>query len=271
MHLSPPRTAGFVARLILAGLFVTATSGVAADESAEIWLDRLEAAADDTRTLRATARMTSVIDLLDETTIRFGELTYAASADDQPARFAVRFKRLLVDNAVQDIDKAYIYDGRFLLERDARDRTATRRELVAEGEEAELELGDGPFPVPLNLKKDRVLGRFTAEVIAADAENDPQVGRGAGGTGGAGGAGSVHLRLTPREGVEMEAESIDLWFDRATLLPLRAATLHDDGDRTIVDLFNSEANVELAEGVFDTALPAAAESDGWQLQDVPLD
>lgn len=229
----------------------------AVEPTAGDWLTFLEASAGELQTLAARVTMTKIVEFLDDESIRYGDLKYAAADETHDAvRFAVRFTHLSIDDEVQQIDQAYIFGGRWLLDLDAQDRTATRRELVPEGERAELGLGDGPFLIPLNLKKDRLLQRFEVELIPA-AEDDPQTD-----------AGCFHLRLTPRPGVEAEAEQLDLWFDREDLLPRRAASLEDDGDRTIVELSKLNPNADLDADAFDTALPT---DQGWQLQVVPLD
>lgn len=242
---------------------VVATEEIAPvqSESAESWLGLLEASATKTRTLKARARLTSRGALFDDETVRFGDLVYAGHDGDTPARFAVRFNRLKMDGFVDPIDQAYIFDGRWLLDLNGDDRTATRRELMPEGQQANLNVGEGPFPLPLDLNKDRVLQRFIVELMPA-AEDDPQAGSQASE------AGSVHLQLIPRDHTEIDAEQIDLWFDRATRLPLRAVTLQEDGDTTILDLFQNSPDAELRPGVFNTAFP---EDGQWETQTVPLD
>ena len=234
-------------------------------DTAEAWLARLEADAQRLGTLEARVRVTSVQALLDDKTIRFGDLAYAAGLDAgggndeaRPARFAVRFDRILLDGQLQEADQAYVFDGRWLLERNSREKTATRRELAA-ADAAGLMQGEGPFPIPLNLNKQRVMERFSVELMPP-AEDDPP-------TEGEADAGTVHLRLTPRETVEVDAERVDLWFDRATGQPRRAASLQEDGDATIIDLFEREADAAIDAAAFDTTLPAG---DGWDTQTVPL-
>ncbi|MBB6431081.1 LolA family protein [Algisphaera agarilytica] len=227
------------------------------EPTAEGWLTLLESSASETLTLTARVRMTTIASLLEEETQRFGPLKYAAADDQNPSmRFAVQFTRMKIEDLIEDIDQSYIYDGRWLLDMDAIDKTATQRELVPEGEQANLELGDGPFLLPLNLRKDRVLQKFDVELIDA-AEGDPKSD-----------AGTFHLRLTPKPAAGTDAQRIDLWFDRETLLPLRAATLEADDDQTIVDLFQLEANAEISDDTFETSLPT---EPGWELQVVPLD
>lgn len=240
----------------VSGQSIEPTPAATAEPSAEDWLTFLEASAGELQNLTARVTMTKVADLLDETSQRFGNLVYdAADEDHRAVRFAVRFDVLKIDDLIEKIDQAYIFDGRWLLDLDEKDRTASRRELVPEGEIADLDLGDGPFLIPLNLKKDRLLRRFEVELVPA-ATDDP-----------AADAGSFHLRLTPRPGIESQAEVLDLWFDRETLLPLRAASLQDDGDQTTIDLTELQPNAGHDDGVFDTQLPTGK---GWQTQVVPL-
>ena len=234
------------------------------DKEAATWLERLEAAAAEHHTLRARVRMRSIQDLLDDETIRFGDMGYARGHTQGdatlPTRFAVVFDRLKAQEAALEvINRRYVYDGHWLLDVDAQAHTATRREVVAAeavGDRA-MQWGDGPFLVPLNLKKDRVLERFDVALAQPNADEDPKAE-----------AGSIHLVLTPRANVEMDATQLDLWFDRTTLLPLRAASMQSDGDQTVIDLFEVAVNVDLPADAFNTALP---DETGWELQTVPLD
>ena len=239
-------------------------------ETAEAWLTRLEADAQRLDSLKARVRVTSVQALLGDRSIRFGDLRYEAASEPkggdgeaQPARLAVMFDRILLDGQLQDADQAYVFDGRWLLERNGREMTATRRELAA-GDAAGLTQGEGPFPIPLNLNKRRVMERFAVELMPA-GDDDPPAEEGA--EGGEQDGGTVHLRLTPREGAGVDAERVDLWFDRGTGQLRRAATLQDDGDETLVDLFEREANAAVDAAAFDTTLP---EGEGWDTQTVPL-
>lgn len=230
----------------------------------ESLLDQLEAAAADHRTLTARVRMRSIQDLLDDETTRFGDLAWARAAPSQTtaARFAVAFDRLQpLDGPLEVIDRRYIYDGHWLLDVDAQAGTATRRELTrardhtTRAEPSGLAFGDGPFLVPLNLKKNRVLAKFEVRLAPPDPETDPQD------------AETDHLILIPRPTTRSQAIRLDLWFDRTTRLPHRAASTQADGDQTVIDLFEIAVNPPLPNQRFATVLP---EGQGWQLQSVPL-
>ncbi len=212
---------------------------------AEAWLDRIEAAANDVTSLTADLRYDRNQLLLGDEQRRFGTLVYQAGP---PPKFQVHFNKKLVDDHWSQPDLYYIYDGRWLLKSDHENKTANRYQLVPDDEKAgaEMALGEGPFPIPLNLKKEKVLARFEAVVIPP-ADDDP--------------ANSVHLQLTPREEIETDLTTIDLWFDRDTLLPTAASTLDDSETQTIVRLTETITNPELPEQSFDTALPT---EPGWQ-------
>ena len=150
-------------------------------------------------------------------------------------------------------DLYYIYDGRWLLKRDHESKTAVRYQLVADDEEVsdQMDLGEGPFPLPLNLKKDKVLAKFNAEVISPSDE-DPELIRT---------EDSVHLRLTPLEDNDTDLRVIDLWFDRESMLPLAVSSMDESETQTAVFLLETKPNPELDNQTFDTALPS---EPGWQ-------
>ena len=221
-------------------------------------LGELEKNAGQVKSLRARARMTKLVGLLGEQTTRFGDLIYVSGDEKTASRFAVRFDRLMIDKQVEQIDQAYIFDGRWLLDRDGQDRVATRRELVAEGETAELDLSAGPFPLPLDFKRQPVEERFDIEHLPP-ADDDPKP---------TADSQIVHLGLTPKPQSNVDAQRIDLWFDRSSGLPIRAKTLQEDGDATTIDLFEVQSGAQIEPQSFDTTLPDAAD---WDIQTVRFD
>ena len=72
--------------------------------------------------------------LLGDQQVRYGDFYYAARTDDSPNRFAILFDRMVVDGRARPMQTWFIFDGNWLLERDHEDKTAVRRELVAEGQ-----------------------------------------------------------------------------------------------------------------------------------------
>lgn len=216
-----------------------------AEPTAEDWLQRIERRAADINTITAKLRYDNNQLLLGDEQRRFGTLAYQAGP---PPRFNIHFDKKLVDSHWSQPDLYYVYDGRWLLKRDHENKTAVRYQLVPDDEEAgrEMELGEGPFPIPLNLKKDKVLARFTVEIVEP-ADEDPES--------------SVHLKLTPRQDHETDLTRIDLWFDRDTVLPVSVSSVDDSQTQTVVRLTETQVNSELPGQTFDTALPTGPD---WQ-------
>jgi len=221
---------------------------------AEDWLTRIEAKAADVRSLSAKITYTREQALLGDRQHRYGTLDYEAGP---PAKFVARFDKLAVDGALHAMDKTYVFDGRYLVERDEDERIWSRWELAREGEAADLlALGEGPFALPLNMKKDAVLARFH---VTPGSEDD--------------GGKLVHLILTPK--VPMDVTRVDLWFDAATLLPTRARQTEENGNATDVKLRELVVNPENIEDHdrYNTSPPEASkapEAANWQVNDHPL-
>lgn len=212
---------------------------------AEAWLEKIEQRATDIQTLTCDLRYDRNQLLLGDEQRRFGTLTYEVGP---PPRFNIHFNKKIVDGFMSRPDLYYIYDGRWLLKSDHENKTAVRYQLIPDDEEAggEMELGEGPFPIPLNLKKDKVLAKFAVEVTETAEEDPPN---------------SVHLKLTPRADNDTDLTLIDLWFDRDSLLPVTVSSLDDSETQTVVRLTEVQVNAELTNQTFDTALPT---EPGWQ-------
>jgi hypothetical protein len=225
----------------------------AADAPTIDLLQRAEEAANELHTLRARLRYDRVQGLLGDRQRRFGELIYVAGGEEHPPRFSVHLTRLLVDGKPREIDKRYVYDGRWLAEIDGEARTFIRRELVPEGERGRLlEMGEGPFALPLNMKVEAVRQRFQVEDITqAEATDTPT------------------LRLVPRAGYDVGLDQITIEYDAKTMLPRAATTVEDAeaGELSILRLFDTQTGVEIADGAFDTTPP---EDGGWDVQIVEI-
>ncbi|MFP4143701.1 MAG: LolA family protein [Phycisphaeraceae bacterium] len=223
----------------------------------ETWLDRIEAKADEIETLRARLKYERVQGLLGDTQIRFGALLYSAGP---PSKFAASFDRVVRDRKMRMQAQSFIFDGRWLAERSVDDgrKLFIRRELVPPEREGEdlLGLGEGPFALPLDLEKETVLERFEVTLVEDEPDSDAP-------------ENSVHLRLVPREHVDVEQSRIDLWYDRDTLLPVRVRTEEEKEEAvSVITLREIESPAELPEDAFDTTPPRGR---GWQVEIKPLE
>ncbi|MEQ9454525.1 MAG: hypothetical protein RLN76_08030 [Phycisphaeraceae bacterium] len=225
----------------------------AVSAEAERLLERVEGAADALESLRARLRYDRIQGLLGDEQRRFGELRYAAGP---PAKFAVHFEYLIVDERRDRQNRWYIFDGRYLAERLEDEKLFIRREVVGEDQDAAevdpLRFGSGPFSLPLNLKKDEVLARFEVRVIPGRSD-DPE--------------GTFHLRLTPKEHVEIDQTVIDLWYDEATALPRRVRTLDRSENESIIDLLRVQTGVGVREADFRTDAPGR----GYRVEEIELE
>lgn len=236
------------------------------------WLDRLEERGEQIETLTGSVSYTREDELLGERQIRLGKLAYAAAdaEEDEPARFAVHFDQLVIDDALREQDRAYIFDGEWLVEKQADRRLFHKRQVVPPGQRYDPLRVDGPFPLPIGQERDDVLARFDVTLLESPDPDDYP------GSEALDTEQYVHLRLTPREdaprgGHEAEFDRVDMAFDRETLLPHRVHTREGRNSTTVL-LYDHEVDAldpqQLAER-FDTTAPDSGE--GWRVEITPYD
>lgn len=228
------------------------------DPEVESILDRVQAAAKDVESLKANLRYDTISELTGDQKRRFGSLAYVAADDEAggtPTRFFVHFKVLFVDGGKsgRDLDTTYVYDGRDVSEIDRQSRVYQRTSLNTAGDDKDpFRIGDGPIPLPFNLRKQDLVDRFRVE--PSDLEASPE--------------NSIGLKLTPKEGLKMDADVVYLWFDNQTMLPVQARA--DDltaGEIKIIRLLKPEWNADLSAETFSTDPPAEAKSPVWSVTD----
>lgn len=213
------------------------------DPTATDWLERIEARADEIETLTARIRLEQITGLLGDEQVQVGTLTYAAGP---PPRFAVRFKGHIINDALRQRDRRYVFDGRWLGEFNGDDKTLIRYELVTRDEAAEklFALGEGPFPLPLDMDKQAVLRQFHVSLVEETED-------------------AVTLGFEARR-EDDRFKNIDIRYNRKTLLPERIEAVHGE-DETNVDLRDVQVNIEVEADTFSTTPPG----DDWTVQDNP--
>lgn len=227
-----------------------AATAPASDPQALAWLQRIGRKHAEARTLTAQLVYDRIQGMLGDTQRRLGTLVYEAGP---PARFAVHFDRLLVDQRLVEQDRWYVFDGRWLVERLVTERQFLAYEVVppGAGPADALAVGQGPFVVPISPDTKRLLERFDVAVVEA-AEEDPTK--------------SLHLRLTPRADRSSEFTQIDIWYDRESLLPVQVWTADESENESKVTLREVKVNVPVQVEVFDTQAPTER---GWDVQISP--
>lgn len=249
--------------------------------TAEALLDALETADKDLHSLKAEIQYTKVFPEITggESQLRRGTLVFSErTLDDEtpidttklkPGEMVVRqgvksrafsivFTQLIVDKVTREDSKRFIFDGRWIIERNEKERQFFKRRLVAPGEIADpLKIGEGPFPIPIGQKKKDMVARFEAQVAGPleglEDKTTPEALKD-----------TVQLVLTPRPGTPEARNFTDIriWYRLSDLLPRRARTTNTDGSSTDVVLINQQKNVPIPDAAFSIEPP---NEPGWDV------
>lgn len=175
--------------------------------------------------------------LVEESERRFGRVV--VDKKDGKRRFAIYFEEFVDGSGRSDrsVDH-WIYSDGWLCEQDHRNKSFTKRQIVAPGENFDpLALGEGPIPIPIGQKKAEVLARF--EVGEAEVPIDiPLLGSMKNVAG---------LKLVPKAGTPMakETAAIELFYDRTTLAPTGVVIREKNGNRTVARIAKPVVNGEV--------------------------
>ncbi|MEM6332755.1 MAG: outer membrane lipoprotein carrier protein LolA [Planctomycetota bacterium] len=258
------RTNGTVWAMVLATIAVGPTMGEEAAPAAEqaadtpelrvvdpeldALLERIEASADELKTLEATVVYDIENDLTGDVQKRVGTFVYVKY--EGPAQMAIDFDRRIVDgNRAEEIDTRYVFDGESWVEIDGDEKRWTR---YPEADDA----ANDPVAdlLRLDFDKDELTRQYVVERrVAEDAAADEP----------------VTLRLRPRERASAEFDYVDVTFDE-TLTPTTVeAHDHEAGKVTRVRLLRAERNAETADtSALDTTPPT---EPGWAIDDRSVD
>ncbi|MHC5024913.1 MAG: LolA family protein [Planctomycetota bacterium] len=225
-------------------------------------LDELERNDEGLTGFRAKITYQTFDALLGRKETRTGEIIYHVDLADGRRRFASLFESVVIGPRKRNQQRQYVFDGRWLAEIDYDNKQFIKREVVAPGQEINpLKLGEGPFPLPIGQPREEVLRRFDAQLIERPKEGP--LSRLADDVRG--------LRLTPRPGTR-EAEqfqSVDLFFDRETLLPVGSHVVEPpkdgESDTSIVLLRELERNPVLLEAELDTLRIVDPDPAEWRI------
>lgn len=242
---------------------------------AEALLDALEHADDTIDTFQADIVYDKVFMLQADRHTRYGKLCYVV--DDRnpqppgspPLRtFAVTFDSLVFDGNARPDEQAWIFDGRWLIEKRFDEKQYVAREIAPPGSKIDpLRLGEGPLPIPIGQRKDDILQYYLVQLLPTLDGFDPEDPAQANYMANLDGA--THLALTPttiRVDIE-QFSSISIWYRRnadGILLPILARTFDRAGDETFVQLTNIHINQPIPEDVIDNSPPPR--DSGWTVQ-----
>ena len=257
-------------------------------KTADDLLDALETADKDLSTLTADVKYDKTFEIQGDRQVRFGRLWFvsepAAKPDEPPRRkFAIKFDRVFIGPVQRTEDKTYIFDGQWMMEKDAVEKFFQKKQVVGPGAHFDpLKVGEGPFVLPIGQRKADIKDRYNVELLPSDDGLEPSPDstpeeREAARVAKEDVSGSWQLRLTPRNKVDDDGfTDIRLWYKRGAqreLLPRMARTVNPAGDVASVLLINVQ--VQLTGGppneaakvppeILDTATP-----QGWEGQVTP--
>jgi hypothetical protein len=233
-----------------------ATAPLPADASTDAVLDALDQRGQSLKDFTANVRITEGDVNTTGITTRTGQVWFQKKGADD-GRIRVLFDKR-IEGRIAKADKVeYLLDNGWLIDRDYRKRTETRRQVLKPGEKVNLlKLGEGPFPLPIGQKKEDVYKLFDV-TRAAPGKNDP--------------AGTIHLVLKPKPGTQFARKfsAIDVWVDLKTRFPARIDTDNpDQTDAKKTELTDVQINPAggLKDGDFQ--LPKV-DQNNWNIQTEP--
>lgn len=222
------------------------------------WLDKLEAAGQKIKSFQAAVHFRTFNFLTQDDQIRIGTLKYMSG---KSARFMIDFDKRVVNSALRPAGMQWIFDGSWLVEKNVDKKVFIKRQIVEPGGSYDpIKLGSGPFPLPLGNKRAEVLSLFHVTLIAPD-KNDPP--------------GTFHLKLIGRKDQPAKRnvqkfESLEIWYDSTSLMPVRVFGKDDSANEKTVNLTKIEVDklpAADAEKIFDTTPPKA--DSGWHVEIKP--
>jgi hypothetical protein len=185
----------------------------------------------DFSSVSATISYTRTDPILERREIRTGKIIFRTH-DGKKREAAILFDTLIIGRRREEKQKHYIFSGRWMAEVDYENKQFIKRELVGPDEEEldPFELGSGPIPLPIGQTKESVLSQFAVTRITRPedgplAKLDANV---------------VGLHLVPKK--KDEWESIDLFYNPETWLPIGVRTIETDGTKRVSRLTNIQLN-----------------------------
>lgn len=247
------------------------------DDAVDALLDRLETADAGIKDLTGALVYTRVNVILEDIQTRIGSLTFVVMPPKEVGRrarrvFLAHFTKYIDRDAMRDEDEQWGFDGQWLIERSARQKSRIARQIAHPGEDVDpLRLGEGPLPIPLGQRKAEILSRYDVSQRAAGEGLDaPEASAFKAYV-----EGSVQLRLKPLRPDE-HFDEVRLWYRddaQGRLLPIlaRSARLDDEGEETdvaYVQLVNVQVNKGLA--LNDVAVAPAGQDWREKVEALPV-
>lgn len=187
-------------------------------------------------------------------TIRTGKAWLELKADGT-TRFRVSFDKWSDGEKEVARKLDYVLDGAWLTERDHEKKIEVRRQVLKPGQKMNLiQLGEGPFPLPIGQKPEEVKKQFKVTLIKPRKKDPP---------------GTQHLQLEPIPGTPMadKYKVVDVYVDPQTKLPARVSTMAKNDSVTTTDLKQPQVNPKLGDADFKLD---PIKSGDWNIKEVPM-
>jgi hypothetical protein len=188
----------------------------------------------DIKTITSNITYTRTDPILNRREIRTGRLLFRMDEDNQRDA-AILFDTLIIGRRKEEKLKHYVFSGRWMAEVDYENKQFLKRELISPEENKTVdpfELGNGPVPLPIGQTKESVLKKFNVTIIERPDEGqlsklDENV---------------VGLLLIPTK-QKSNWESIELFYNPETWLPVGVRTIEDDGTKRVSQLTDVKLNI----------------------------
>jgi hypothetical protein len=187
-------------------------------------------------------------------------------------RFAIAFDRLFVDQVMRNESQRFVFDGRWLVERDDAAKQYIAREVAPPGAAFDpLRLGEGPMPIPLGQRKADILSRYDARATWGGAEWVDADEAALGYRSAVESARQLILTPRPQHAESDQFQEIRLWYAEreGILLPVLSRTVSKGGDTAFVRLLAFRINDERPASVqrLREALRMEPPAEpGWEIQ-----
>ena len=195
-------------------------------------LDGLEKLGETVKDLRGELRLEKLETLVDDKTIKEGQLYYRR--DKGKISFRISFEKTLYDRRRFDEPEHFVFADGWLTHRQERSRREDRYEVTRPGQPSTdlMRIGKSPLPIPIGQKTDDVLKNFDVYLIEPNEKIDPAEIK------------SVHLKLLPRKGTELAVsrKRLEFWLREKDNLVVRSQWENDSGDIFTADMNKLRVN-----------------------------
>ena len=223
-------------------------------------LDRLEKLGETVKDLQAKLTLEKWETLVDDRTIKEGQLYY--QRNEKEIRFRVSFDVSRHGKQSVSNPEHFVFTGGWLTYRQERGKREDRYQVTRPGQPSSdlMRIGKSPLPIPIGQKTEDVLKNFEVSLIEQNEQTDPPEIK------------TVHLKLVPRKGTELAVSHtrLEFWLAEPDCLVVRSQWENDSGDIFTADMNDIQVNKGIKDKIFQLPkLPRGYEVEDWPLPEEP--